>query len=319
MPGRPLQARDDRERLRLASRQPRPAAAWKRPRRRARASPAPSVGGGCEAGVHEPVGLGLEGADLLLAAGDDRQRRGLDAAQRDGAVEGRAQADRGRARRVHADDPVGLRARAGRLLEARELRAGRSAANASRIAALVIEDSHSRLTGSLRLGLLVQVGEDQLALAPGVAGVDDLVDVVAVQLLGDHRHLLARALVAHDELEALGHDRQVGHPPALELGVVLVGLGELDEVPDGPGDHVLRALEVALVLRERARSGRARGRARRTASRRSGGSSDMARQRSGGRAARVAQPLVHPSVLTVSPPPPAPGLLRAAPDALATP
>ena len=92
--------------------------------------------------------------------------------------------------------------------------AGRSVANASRIAALVIEFSHSRRTGFLRFRLLVEVGEDQLALAPGVAGVDDLVDVVAAQLRGDDRHLLARALVAHDELEVLGHDRQVGHPPA---------------------------------------------------------------------------------------------------------
>ena len=100
----------------------------------------------------------------------------------------------------------------------------------------------------LGAGLLVQVGEDQLALAAGVAGVDDLVDVVARELLRDDRHLLLRALVAHDELEAVGHDRQVGHAPLLELGVVLVGLGELHEVADRPRDDVLRALEVALVL-----------------------------------------------------------------------
>ena len=37
-------------------------------------------------------------------------------------------------------------------------------------------------TGFLRFGLLVQVGEDQLALAPGVAGVHDLVDVLAAEL-----------------------------------------------------------------------------------------------------------------------------------------
>ena len=128
--------------------------------------------------------------------------------------------------------------------------AGRSDASASFIAALVIEFSHSRLTGFLRFGLLVQVGEDQLPLAAGVAGVDDLLDVLAAELFGDHRHLLARALVAHDELEALGHDRQVGHAPALVLGVVRVGLGELHEVPDRPRDHVLGTLEEALALLE---------------------------------------------------------------------
>ncbi len=59
--------------------------------------------------------------------------------------------------------------------------AGRSESSASFIAALVIEFSHSRLDGLLRLRLLVQVGEDQLALAAGVAGVDDLLDVVAAR------------------------------------------------------------------------------------------------------------------------------------------
>ena len=76
---------------------------------------------GLEGRVDEPVGLGHERFDLLLAPRDDRERRRLHASERDGAVEGAAQADRRRARGVHADDPVGLRARARGLLEAREL------------------------------------------------------------------------------------------------------------------------------------------------------------------------------------------------------
>ncbi len=51
----------------------------------------------------------------------------------------------------------------------------------------------------------------------------------------------------------LGDDRQVRHPPAFELGVVLVGLGELHEVPDRPADHVLGTIEITLVLGERPR------------------------------------------------------------------
>src|ERR687891_349419 len=54
-----------------------------------------------EARLHEPVGLGLEGADLLLAAGHQGQRGGLHAAERDGAVERGAQADAGRPGGVH--------------------------------------------------------------------------------------------------------------------------------------------------------------------------------------------------------------------------
>ena len=74
-----------------------------------------------EGRVHQPVRLGHERADLLLAARDQRQRRRLHTAEGDGAVERGAQPDGRRARGVHADDPVGLRARAGRLLEPREL------------------------------------------------------------------------------------------------------------------------------------------------------------------------------------------------------
>ena len=47
-----------------------------------------AVRGRFEGGVDQPVGLGLESADLLLATREDRERRRLHAAQRDGAVEG---------------------------------------------------------------------------------------------------------------------------------------------------------------------------------------------------------------------------------------
>ena len=122
---------------------------------------------------------------------------------------------------------------------------GRRCASPSRIACFVIDYSHRRSTGLSAAGLLDEVVEDQLALAPGVAGVDDAVDVVAAQQVADDGHLLLRALVAHDELEAARHDRQIGHAPLLVLVVVLVGLGELDEVADGPRDDVLGALEPA--------------------------------------------------------------------------
>src|SRR3954466_16297528 len=42
---------------------------------------------GLEGGVDQPVLLGLEGADLLLAARDDGQRGRLHTPERDGAVE----------------------------------------------------------------------------------------------------------------------------------------------------------------------------------------------------------------------------------------
>ena len=82
---------------------------------------------GREVGLDEPVRLGLERADLLLAAGDERERRRLDAAERDRAVEGGAQPDRRGAGGVHADEPVGLGARARGRLERLHLLAGAKA------------------------------------------------------------------------------------------------------------------------------------------------------------------------------------------------
>ena len=79
------------------------------------------LGRGVEARVDDPVGLRHEVADLLLALCQDRQRRRLDATERYGTVERGAQPDRGRARRVHADDPVGLRAGPGGRLERGQL------------------------------------------------------------------------------------------------------------------------------------------------------------------------------------------------------
>ena len=201
--------------------------------------------------VDDPVGLRLEIADLLLAAGEDRQRRGLHAAERDRAVKRGAQPDRRRAGGVHPDDPVGLGARARGRLEQRQLVSGPQLGERvlDRLGRHRVQPQP--LDRLLRAGLLVQVGEDQLALATGVAGVDDQLDVVAPELALDHVHLLLRSLVADDQLEMLGHDRQIGHPPLLELVVVFVGVGELHEVADRPRDHVVGALEKALAFGER--------------------------------------------------------------------
>ena len=223
-----------------------------------------AVLGGVELGVDDPVGLGLEVADLLLAPGEDRQRRRLHAAERDRAVERGAQADRRRPGRVHADDPVGLRARSRRGLERGQLGPGAQPPERllDRLGRHRVQPQP--LDRLLRRGLLVQVGEDQLALASGVARVDDRLDLGAAEQPLDDVHLLLRALVADDQAELLRHDRQIGHPPLLEAVVVLIGVGELHEVADGPRDRVVGSFQVALVLGERGREARARGRARRS-------------------------------------------------------
>ena len=51
---------------------------------------------------------------------------------------------------------------------------------------------------------------------------------------------------------AAGEDRQDLERPGLVLLVDLLGLEQLEEVPDGEGDDVVVALEVAVVLFEAA-------------------------------------------------------------------
>jgi hypothetical protein len=74
----------------------------------------------------------------------------------------------------------------------------------------------------------------------------------------DHLELLLRLLVIGDELELLRQDRQVGVAPLLQLLVVRLRLGQPDEVPDRPRDHVLVAVDVRLVAARRERVGQRR-------------------------------------------------------------
>ena len=146
------------------------------------------------------------------------------------------------------DEPVGLGAGAGRLLEQAHLVAVAQVLEGlldGRLRHRVEPEALDRL---LHAGGLVEVGEDELALAPGVAGVDDQLDVRVLHQLVDGVELLLGLVVVGDELELLRHDRQVGEAPLLQLLVVLVGLGEADQVADRPRDHVVAADEVRLVL-----------------------------------------------------------------------
>ena len=79
--------------------------------------------------------------------------------------------------------------------------------------------------------------EDQLALAPGVAGVDELVDVLAAHRGVQAPQLLAGLRVARLVAELVRQDRQVLEAPALVTGVVRVGIDLLDEVSDGEADR----------------------------------------------------------------------------------
>ena len=156
---------DDRLRLGLV-RQPLPAEV---------AAGVAALARGLEARLDEPVRLRHEVADLLLAARHQRQRGRLHAPERDRAVERRPQPDRGRARGVHPDEPVRLRARPGRLLERLQLLGRAQVLERLPDRRLRHRRQPQALHRLVHRGEVVDVREDQLALAAGVAGVDDLV------------------------------------------------------------------------------------------------------------------------------------------------
>ena len=115
------------------------------------------------------------------------------------------------------------------------------------MAASVSELSQSRRAGlPVAAGQLQDVAEDQLALAAGVGGADQLVGG-AEQALDDRELLAGPLLVDELEPEPLGHEGQRLQRPLLQGRVVVLRLLQGDEVPQGPGHLVAPALEVPVV------------------------------------------------------------------------
>ena len=170
-----------------------------------------------EARVDEPVRLRHERLDLALALDDHRQRRRLHPAERDDAADPGAAADRRRARRVHADEPVRLGARAGGGLQRPELVARPQALEALADRGLRHRRDPEPLDRLVDAWTLVDVREDQLALTTGVAGVDDALDrrraLSSLWIaLSCFSAFLSRGCTRNSSRD----DRQVGHAPLLE-------------------------------------------------------------------------------------------------------
>jgi hypothetical protein len=193
--------------------------------------------GGGERRSHLPVVLGLEGVDLEVAPDDDRERRRLHAAERERAA-ARPDPRRRGAARVHADEPVCLRTGAGGVFEGLHLLVVLEVCEG--VADRLLR--HRREPGAAdRLrdaGGLVDQLEDQLTLAPGVARVHDLGDVLALHQAVQRGQRLLRAGVARLVPERRRKDRQILESPRLELRVVGLGVDLLDEVTDGERDDV---------------------------------------------------------------------------------
>jgi hypothetical protein len=188
------------------------------------------------------VVLGDKVADRQLALDEDRQGGGLDAADGDVLIEDEAVG----AREVHADQPVGAAAAAGGVGEAVVVGAAAQAGEAvlDRLGGERRDPQATHRLGAA--GGLVDVAEDELALAAGIGGADDAGDGAVAEDPSHDRELIG-GVGDDDEGEGGRQHRQGAEAPALPGGVDLVGLGEGDEVADRPGDDGVSAGEAAVA------------------------------------------------------------------------
>ena len=218
----------------------------------------PGLGG--KVGMHLEIFTALEGADFFLARDDERQRGRLHPAhggQKEAAI---ARVERRHGpRAVDADQPIGLGAAAGRIGQALHLR----------IAAQVVKAIADGLRGhGLQpqaldgfaqaafgaAGVLLDQAKDQLALAPRVAGVDELGHIFALGLLDDGGQA-AFGFIDRFQVKAWRNHRQVGKAPLAAFDIELFGGLNFHQVAHRAGDHVVLALEIVVVFVKFARNG----------------------------------------------------------------
>ena len=199
-----------------------------------------------------PVIFGNESLNLFLALDDDGQRRCLHAADR-GEVEaaGLGIERRHRPRAVDTHQPVGLgttdrgvRQRAhGRIIA----QGGKPLSNRRRCHGL----QPQALDRFVRSGVADDVTKNQFTFPPGVAGVDQGVDLLA---LDEPDQQLQTRFVFFDrlEVEMRRDDRQMRESPLAALDLVAFGHGQFEQMANGRRQDVAVALIIIVLFLETA-------------------------------------------------------------------
>ena len=101
---------------------------------------------------------------------------------------------------------------------------------------------------------IIRCAKDQLALAPGVAGVDDLANVLSVHEGAQCVHLLL-LVPRHGVLPAIRQNGQVLPSPFAVLFVVGVRIRKLRKMPEAPGDEIAAARKKTVLAPACAKNG----------------------------------------------------------------
>ena len=102
---------------------------------------------------------------------------------------------------------------------------------------------------------LVDVAEDQLALAAGVGGAHHLGNARRIENPAHHLELVPGAFVDHQRPLRRQHGQQAA-PPVPPLRIDLVRLRQGGQVADGPRHHVAVPVQVAVARTGRAQHAR---------------------------------------------------------------
>jgi hypothetical protein len=201
-----------------------------------------------------PVVARAEGADAAFALDHDGQRRRLHAAHRCLVEAAFLRVEGGHGTRaVDADQPVRFRAAARGIGQRQHFlvgaQMGEAVADRGGRHRLQPEAADRLLLGAQ--GMLRDVAEDQFALAPRVAGIDQAGDVLALDQAGQQAQAFLRSLDRVQREMRWDHG-QVGEAPLAALDVVFLGHRQFQQVADGGGQHVVLALEVVAGTREAA-------------------------------------------------------------------
>ena len=155
------------------------------------------------------------------------------------------------ARAVDAHEPVGLGTADGGIGERTDIRISAQIREA-------IADGGGRHglqpetgDGLLGLGVLDDVAEDQFALAPGVARIDERIDVFALDELGQDFEP-ALGLLDGTQIEVRRNHGQRGKGPLALLHLELFRDAQLQQVTHGRGENEFVALKILVVLLEAA-------------------------------------------------------------------
>ena len=183
----------------------------------------------------------LEGVDLGLPLDDESQCRGHDAANVEGAVVQHRKQPGG----VDTHQPVRLGPAEGRLVQPVIVRAGAQVGKALPDGGILHAGNPQPFHGLLAARQAVDRAENQLALAPGVAGVDYLGHVLPPQQGAQHVKLVP-LILGDGKTPGFRQNGQVIIAPLGIVGVVGGGIRQPGQMPQAPAHQPAAALQVAV-------------------------------------------------------------------------